>query len=75
MACEYCHWTNGHPSSCPNADEIKYEHYCSICGNGIDEGEEYLVNNNNKYTHLDCPTTKELVDFLGFEVQIKRGGY
>ena len=73
MACEYCHWTSGHPSSCPNVDEPKYNHYCSICGYGIEEGEEYIVNDDDKYIHFDCPTMRGLVEFLGHKVQIMRG--
>lgn len=73
MACEYCNWETGHPSSCPNADESKYDHYCSICGEGICEEEEYIVNDDGKYIHFDCPTMRELVEFLGGEIQIMRG--
>lgn len=72
MACEYCHWTSGHPSSCPNAPEPKFNYYCSSCGEGIYKGEEYIENDNGEYIHYDCATTRELVEFLGYEVQTMR---
>ena len=72
MACEYCHWTSGHPNSCPNANEPKFAHYCSSCGEGIYEGEEYIENEDGEYIHHDCPTTRELVEFLGYKVQTMR---
>ena len=68
MACEYCHWTSGHPSSCPNADEPICEHECTICGEGIYEGEQYIINDNSECVHYDCPSIKELIDFLGYEI-------
>lgn len=69
MACEYCHWTIGHRSSCPNASEPDFTHYCNICGEGICEGDEY-IENDGEFIHYDCPTTRELVKFLGFDVKI-----
>lgn len=73
MYCEYCHLVSGHPSSCPNAPEPKFNHHCSNCGEGIYDGEEYIENDDGEYIHYDCPTTRELVKFLGFEVQTMRG--
>lgn len=69
MACEYCHWTIGHPSSCPNAVESKFSHCCSICGEGIHDGEEYVENDDGEFIHYDCSTTREMVEFLGYEIR------
>ena len=74
MACEYCGQTCGeHHSRCPLAPELKFNHYCSSCGEGIYEGEEYIKNDDGEYIHYDCPTTRKLVEFLGYEVQTMRG--
>lgn len=73
MACEYCRWTSGHPSSCPNTPEPKFKHYCLSCGEGIYEGEEYIKNDDGGYIHFDCSTVREIVEFLGYEVQVMRG--
>ena len=73
MGCEYCHWTSGHPSSCPNAEETKSYGRCKLCGEGIYEGEEYIENDDGEYIHYDCPTTRGLIEFLGYEVQTMRG--
>ncbi len=70
MPCEYCYWTIGHPSSCPNASEPKFTHYCSICGEGIYDGDEYVENDDGEFIHLDCPTIKDMVAFLGYEVKL-----
>lgn len=72
MACEYCRQFP-HASRCPLAPEPKLDHYCSSCGEGIYEGEEYIENDDGEYIHYDCPTTRELVKFLGYEVQTMRG--
>ena len=70
--CEYCHQLQ-HSSRCPLSPELKFNHYCSSCGEGIYEGEEYIENNDGEYIHYDCPTTRELAEFLGHKVQIMRG--
>ena len=73
MSCEYCKCEVEHLSSCPNADEPIYEHECSICGEGIYEGEQYVLNDDGEYAHYDCPSMKELIDFLGYEILTMRG--
>lgn len=73
MSCEYCNCEIGHLNSCPNADEPKYEHKCSICGEGIYECEQYILNDDGEYAHYDCPSMKELINFLGYEILTMRG--
>ena len=70
--CDICR-KNPCDSRCPNADEPKFNHYCSSCGEGISEGEEYVENDNGEYIHYVCPTARELVQFLGYEIQTMRG--
>lgn len=74
MACEYCMKIGGkHDSRCPLYEEPKVDHYCSYCGEGIYEGEEYIENNDREFIHYDCPTVRELAEFLGYRVQTMRG--
>lgn len=59
------------PSSCPNYSPKNAKHYCTICGDGVYEGEEYLVNNNGEYRHYDCfYGTRELLTWLGYDVKV-----
>lgn len=59
-----------HPKS-PNYQHPKTLHYCSICEEPILNGEEYVVNNDDKYAHVECVTYwRELMNFLGIEIKI-----
>ena len=70
MACEYCYGTFGHDSKCPNAQPNEVSHYCSICKEGIYNGEEYIVNENGNYAHWECVDYgRDLVRWLGFEIR------
>lgn len=76
MACMYCHRDIGHHSMCPLFEKSKPVHYCSICGNGIYNGEEYLVNDLNDYRHYDCfYDNRNLLKWLGYEVKIMEDNY
>ena len=56
---------------CPNYKEHKTIHYCSICGEGIYSGDEYIKNDSKKYIHWDCwQSCRDLVKWLGHEVKI-----
>lgn len=69
MICEYCRQNLHHPH-CPLAPEPKSKYCCSICGNGIFNGEEYIVNNNDDYAHWECVDyAKDLAKFLGYEIK------
>lgn len=71
MPCEYCLQIGGkHDYRCPLAPEPKFKHYCSICTEGICDGEEYIRNDDGEYAHLDCSNEKQIVEFLGYEVKI-----
>ena len=50
--CEYCHSLE-HPPECPNYTPPKPVCYCDICGDWIYPGEEYIVNDNDKYAHWE----------------------
>lgn len=70
MACEYCRREGWHYSGCPLYEEPKYIHYCSVCEEGIDNGEEYIVNEDNEYAHYDCVSYgRDMANFLGYEIK------
>ena len=55
MQCDVCGRINGHLKSCPECyEEIKPNHYCSICNKGIFNGEEYIENDCGDYAHWEC---------------------
>ena len=67
--CEIC---RSYPCNChcPNYKSPTAPHYCSICDEGIYEGEEYIVNNDGEYAHWDCVDYgRDLVKFLGYEIK------
>lgn len=72
MACEYCGITCGeHDYRCPNYIPPRTRHYCSICGECICDGEEYIENYVGDYVHLECICDVEwLIRWLGYEVKI-----
>lgn len=44
--------------------------YCSSCGDGIYDGEEYIENLNGEYRHYECfHGMRELLEWLGYEVK------
>ena len=71
MTCEYCLQIGGeHDYRCPNYIPPKAIHYCSICGEGIYPGEEYIVNDDSEYRHYDCfYGIRELLEWLGYDVK------
>ena len=59
------------PSGCPNYISPSVNHNCSICDEGIYPGEEYVVNDNNEYAHLECVDGGyEMATFLGYKIGI-----
>ena len=56
---------------CPNYTPKKISHYCSICGEGIFEGDEYIENDDGEYVHYDCiQGARWLLEWLGYKVKI-----
>ena len=61
---------------CPNYTPKKANHYCSICSNGILDGEEYIENDDGEYAHWECVDyTRDLVKFLGYEIKEMEDNY
>lgn len=56
MICDVCGRINGHLIGCPEYEDekIKPSHYCSICNEGIYDGEEYIENDTSEYAHWEC---------------------
>ena len=70
MHCNYCLRDYGHNPRCPLYKENKSTHYCSICGDGILEGEEYIENDCGEYAHWECVDYgRDLSRFLGYEIK------
>ena len=66
------------PPRCPNYTPMSCIYNCSICGEGIYPGDEYVENNNYKYAHLDCldgMTTKNLLSWMDMDYKICEDGY
>lgn len=69
MICSICGQTPCN-SRCPNYKPPKTDHYCSACGEGIYDGEEYIENENGEYQHYDCLCgMRDLLEWLGYEIK------
>jgi len=78
LRCDICGRTTGHDSRCPNFTPTKASHYCSTCGEGIYDGEEYIKNLDGEYAHYDCLTDlscRAMIEWLGGEIRIMEGDY
>lgn len=70
MPCEYCHQYVTHHPRCPFYEPPKASHCCSICNEGITNGEEYIVNDDNEYAHWECiDYGRDLATWLGYEIK------
>lgn len=71
MPCEYCMKIAGeHDSRCPNYTPPKTNYYCDICKEGIYPGEEYIINDDDKYAHWECVDYgRNLAKWLGYEIK------
>ena len=68
--CAICRSYPCHPR-CPNYIPPKASHYCSICNEGIYDGEAYILNYNDEYAHLDCSSSgRDMAEFLGYGTSI-----
>lgn len=66
--CDLCYEHLCNPR-CPNY--ISKSHIkCSICNSEIENGEEYIVNDDGEYAHWECiDVGRKLVEFLGYEIK------
>ena len=76
MPCEYCGQYGSHNPRCPLYEPSKTTHYCSICEEGIYDGEEYVENDDGKYAHWGCVDYgRDLVKFLGYKIKTMDNDY
>lgn len=69
--CEICGSLWKHHSRCPYYKETRASCYCSVCGQGICNDEEYVRNDNGEYVHYDCiQGIRWLLDWLDRDVEI-----
>lgn len=67
---EHCH------PRCPNYTSLKAVHYCSVCGEGIYPGEEYIKNDDGDCRHYDCfYGMRDLLEWLGYEIRTMEDDY
>ena len=73
QGCIYCNRIFGHDCRCPMYKSPTPLSYCSHCGEGIFEGEEYIENDEGEQAHWDCVSYgRDLVKFLGYEIKEMR---
>ena len=76
MACIYCGMNGEHHYRCPLYESPKSSHYCSICGEGIYNGEEYIENDDGEYAHWECVDYgRDLAKWLGFDIKTMENDY
>ena len=67
--CEICRSYPCHPR-CQNYIPPKASYCCSICNEGILNGEEYIENDDGEYAHWECVDYgRDLARFLGYEIK------
>lgn len=73
--CEICRQFPCHPR-CPNYIPPKTKHYCSICDEGIQNGEKYIENCSGDYAHWECiDDLYSLAEFLEVRIKEMEGNY
>ena len=75
VICEICLRNRCHPR-CPNYITQKTLSCCSLCGEEIQNGEEYIENDNGDVAHCDCfYDIKECLEWLGYEINTMENDY
>ena len=73
-----CQLCKSYPCNChcPNYISPKASHYCSICQEGIYDGEEYIENDDGEYAHWECVDYgRDLAKWLGFDIKTMENDY
>ena len=74
--CELCLKSPCMDPRCPKNNKKKAQHYCSLCENGIYDGEEYIENQDGEYRHYECFNgMKDLLEWLGFDIKTMEDTY
>lgn len=70
MICDICNMVGGHNPRCPNHVPPKAAHYCSVCEQGIYDGDEYIENLDGECIHYECVQgLKQLLEWLGYDIK------
>ena len=70
MPCEYCRGETHHNPRCPLYNPQKSHYCCSICNEGIYNGEEYIENDIGEYAHWECiDYGRDLARWLGYKIK------
>jgi len=78
LRCSICGRTIGHDTRCPYYTPPKASIYCSICDEGIYNGEDYVENLDGEYAHYDCLTDLSycaMIKWLGGEIRTMEDNY
>ena len=74
--CELCLQNPCIDPRCPNYRPTKAKYYCSSCGYGIIDGDEYIQNQDGEYRHYDCfHGMRDLLEWLGFDIKTMEDTY
>lgn len=69
--CMECGRILGHERRCPNYRPAKTTLYCSICDDGICDGDRYIKNDYGDAAHWDCIDGEgHLLEWLGYELKV-----
>ena len=69
MGCEICGRSDGHDPRCPKYS-VKPIAICEVCGEDIQNGEQYIENDKSKCIHYGCERSlRWLLEWLGYEVK------
>lgn len=71
MFCDYCHGYGYHKLGCPLDESFETDYICSICGDCIQNGDEYLENDDGEMAHWECINYgMRMLEFLGYTIKI-----
>lgn len=71
MFCDYCHGYGYHKPGCPLNEPFETDYICSICGECIQKGDEYLENDDGEMAHWECINYgMRMLEFLGYTIKI-----
>ena len=70
QGCGVCEYDYGICAGCPNCNESVPKEICSICGEGIYSGEDYVENDYGGIAHWECVYYRDELEKF-FDIKIK----